>query len=88
MRTRSDEAPPRLIRASRHGGQRISESRTIRPGKTRPALVGDHLHDGALSLDQVQAIAFQRYAVVRPVPVGAVIDQVLGARGIEPARTQ
>jgi hypothetical protein len=48
--------------------------------------IGAHLHDGALSLDQAQAIAFQRYAVVRLVPVGAVIDQVLGARGIEPAR--
>ena len=48
--------------------------------------IGAHLHDGALSLDQVQAIAFQRYAVVRLVPVGAVIDQVLGAHGIEPAR--
>jgi hypothetical protein len=47
--------------------------------------IGAHLHDGALSLDQVQAVAFQRYAVVRLVPVGAVIDQVLGAHGIEPA---
>ena len=46
--------------------------------------IGAHLHDGALSLDQAQAIAFQRYAVVRLVPVGAVIDQVLGAHGIEP----
>lgn len=36
--------------------------------------------------DQAQAIAFQRYAVVRLVPVGAVIDQVLGAHGIEPAQ--
>jgi hypothetical protein len=48
--------------------------------------IGAHLHDGALSLDQAQAVAFQRYAVVRLVPVGAVIDQVLGAHGIEPAR--
>jgi hypothetical protein len=46
--------------------------------------IGAHLHDGALSLDQAQAVAFQRYAVVRLVPVGAVIDQVLGAHGIEP----
>ena len=48
--------------------------------------IGAHLRDGALSLDQAQAIAFQRYAVVRLVPVGAVIDQVLGAHGIEPAQ--
>jgi hypothetical protein len=48
--------------------------------------IGAHLHDGTLSLDQAQAIAFQRYAVVRLVPVGAVIDQVLGAHGIEPAQ--
>jgi hypothetical protein len=48
--------------------------------------IGAHLDNGALSLEQVHAIAFQRYAVVHLVPVGAVIDQVLGAHGIEPAR--
>jgi len=41
-----------------------------------------------LSLDQAHAITFQRYTLVRLAPVGAVIDrvidQVLGARGIEP----
>jgi hypothetical protein len=46
--------------------------------------IGAHLDHGALSLEQAQAVAFQRYAVVRLVPVGTVIDQVLGARGIEP----
>jgi hypothetical protein len=48
--------------------------------------IGAHLDHGALSLEQAQAVAFQRYAVVRLVPVGAVIDQVLGARGIEPVQ--
>jgi len=45
--------------------------------------IGAHLDHGALSLEQAEAVAFQRYAVVRLVPVGAVIDQALGARGIE-----
>jgi hypothetical protein len=45
-----------------------------------------HLEGGALSFTQAEAIAFQRYAVVHLVPVGAVIDQVLGERGIEPKR--
>jgi hypothetical protein len=45
--------------------------------------IGPHVKDGALSFEQVQAIAFQRYAVVRLVPVGAAIDQVLGDHGIE-----
>jgi hypothetical protein len=44
--------------------------------------IGTHLEGGALSLDQAQAVAFQRYAVVHLVPVGAVIDQVLGEHGI------
>lgn len=44
--------------------------------------IGAHLDGGALSLDQAQAVAFQRYAVVHLVPVGAVIDRVLGAHGI------
>lgn len=46
--------------------------------------IGPRVEHGALPFDQAQAIAFQRYAVVHLVPVGAVIDQVLGARGIEP----
>jgi hypothetical protein len=48
--------------------------------------IGPHVKDGALSFEQVQAIAFQRYAVVRLVPVGAAIDQVLGDHGIEPQK--
>jgi hypothetical protein len=43
-----------------------------------------HVENGVLSLDQAHAITFQRYTLVRLAPVGAVIDQVLGARGIEP----
>jgi hypothetical protein len=45
--------------------------------------IGAHLEGGALSLEQAQAVAFQRYAVVHLVPVGAVIDEVLGGHGIE-----
>jgi hypothetical protein len=45
--------------------------------------IGPHVKDGALSFEQVQAIAFQRYAVVRLVPVGKAIDEVLGTHGIE-----
>jgi hypothetical protein len=37
---------------------------------------------GPIALDSVHAIAFQRYAVVRLVPVGTVIDEVLAAHGI------
>jgi hypothetical protein len=48
--------------------------------------IGPHLDSGAVSFVQAEAIAFQRYAVVHLVPVGAVIDQVLGERGIEPKR--
>jgi len=48
--------------------------------------IGPHVENGALSLEQAQAVAFQRYAVVRLAPVGTVIDQVLGARGIEPPK--
>lgn len=44
------------------------------------------LDNGQLSLEQASAIVFQRYAVVHLVPVGPVIDQVLGARGIEAQR--
>jgi hypothetical protein len=48
--------------------------------------IGPHVENGAVSLEQVEAIAFQRYAVVRLAPVGAAIDKVLGARGIEAAQ--
>jgi hypothetical protein len=33
---------------------------------------------------ELHANLFQRYAAVRLAPVGPVIDEVLGARGIEP----
>jgi hypothetical protein len=46
--------------------------------------IGRHIANGALSLEQAQAIAFQRYAVVRLVPVARAIDTALGALGIEP----
>jgi hypothetical protein len=45
--------------------------------------IGPYVKDGALSLEEAQAIAFQRYAVVRLVQVGKAIDDVLGAHGIE-----
>jgi len=44
--------------------------------------IGGHLEGGALSLDQAQAVAFQRYAAVHLAPVGPVIDRVLGGHGI------
>ena len=44
--------------------------------------VGAEAKKGPVSLDSVHSIAFQRYAVVRLVPVGKVIDDVLAARGI------
>ena len=46
--------------------------------------IGRHLDSGALSLVQAEAIAFQRYAVVRLVPVAGAIDKALAARDIEP----
>ena len=48
--------------------------------------IGSHLDNGALSLEQAHAIAFQRYAVVRLVPVASAIDQAIGALGIEPQK--
>jgi hypothetical protein len=39
--------------------------------------------DGALTPEQIHVIVFQRYAAVRLAPVGKVIDEVLGARGVE-----
>lgn len=48
--------------------------------------IGKHLDAGALNLEQAQAVAFQRYAVVRLVPVAPAIDQAIGALGIEPQK--
>jgi hypothetical protein len=48
--------------------------------------VGPHVLGGTVDIEQVQALAFQRYAVVKLVPYGRVIDEVLAARGIEPLR--
>jgi len=47
-------------------------------------LVDDHIKPvaGTISPDDAQAIAFQRYAVERLVPVGGDIDAVLEAHGI------
>ena len=55
--------------------------RTFAPDVCRKLVedtVGDEARQGAVSLDAVHAIAFQRYAVVRLVPVGSIIDDVLG----------
>ncbi len=45
---------------------------------------GVHPSGGTVSLVDAHTIAFQRYAAKRLAPVGAVIDRVLGAHGIEP----
>jgi hypothetical protein len=37
---------------------------------------------GALSAEQIHIVVFQRYAARRLAPVGKVIDEVLGARGV------
>jgi hypothetical protein len=50
--------------------------------------IGRHINNNALTLEQAQAIAFQRYAVVRLVPVAGEIDKALAARGIEPKDQQ
>lgn len=44
--------------------------------------VGPHVAHGTIALDDAHAVIFQRYAVKRLVPVGAVIDSVLAAHGI------
>jgi hypothetical protein len=44
--------------------------------------VGSEARTGAISLESVHALAFQRYAVVRLVPVGKDIDEVLAAADI------
>lgn len=52
--------------------------------ETCKKLVSDsvRVQAGTVDFDDAQGIVFQRYAVVRLVPVGAVIDRVLGERGI------
>jgi hypothetical protein len=42
-----------------------------------------HPDHGTVGDADIHAIVFQRYAVARLVPVGAVIDTALAARGIE-----
>lgn len=44
--------------------------------------IAPHVVHGTVDLADAQAIAFQRYAVVRLVPVGAVIDDVLAQHAI------
>jgi hypothetical protein len=48
--------------------------------------VAPAVKDGTVDMEQVHALVFQRYAVVRLVPYGKVIDEALAARGIEPVR--
>jgi hypothetical protein len=48
--------------------------------------IGPHVVAGTVGIDQVHALVFQRYAVVKLAPYGKVIDEVLAARGIEPLR--
>ncbi|HEY5945402.1 MAG TPA: hypothetical protein VIV40_07920 [Kofleriaceae bacterium] len=45
--------------------------------------VGPHVHDGSVPREDAHTIVFQRYAVVRLVPVAKDIDEVLAARHIE-----
>lgn len=48
--------------------------------------VGPAVTDGTVDMAQVHALVFQRYAVVKLVPYGKVIDEALAARGIEPVK--
>jgi hypothetical protein len=48
--------------------------------------IGPHVKAGTVDIEQAQALAFQRYAVVKLVPYGKIIDEVLAARGIAPLR--
>jgi hypothetical protein len=48
--------------------------------------IGPHVTAGTVDIEQAHALVFQRYAVVKLVPYGKVIDEVLAARGIEPLR--
>jgi hypothetical protein len=45
--------------------------------------VSPHVKDGTVDIEQAHAIVFQRYAVVRLVPVAKDIDDVLGALGVQ-----
>lgn len=44
--------------------------------------IGEEARSGALSLESIHALAFQRYAVVNLVPVGHEIDEALAAAGV------
>jgi hypothetical protein len=44
--------------------------------------IGAEAKTGALSLESIHALAFQRYAVVHLVPVGEEIDHALAAAGV------
>lgn len=45
--------------------------------------VGPAVQGGTIGPAEVHAVVFQRYAAVRLAPVGAVIDAVLGAHGVD-----
>jgi hypothetical protein len=45
--------------------------------------VSPHVKDGTVDIEQAHAIVFQRYAVVRLVPIGSVIDEALAALGVQ-----
>jgi hypothetical protein len=46
--------------------------------------VAPHVKDGTVDIEQAHAIVFQRYAVVRLLPVAKEIDAALGALGVQP----
>jgi hypothetical protein len=48
--------------------------------------VGPAVKDGSVDIEQVEALVFQRYAVVKLVPFGKVIDEALAAHAIEPLK--
>jgi hypothetical protein len=45
--------------------------------------LGPKVAAGTITFEVAQAVAFQRYAAVHLAPVGKVIDEVLGAHGID-----
>ena len=45
--------------------------------------VSPHVKNGTVDIDQAHPIVFQRYAVVRLVPIGKDVDAVLGALGVQ-----
>lgn len=60
---------------------------TFTPDVCRQLVVSEiapRVQGGTVGVSELHAILFQRYAAVRLAPVGPVIDEVLGARGIEP----